>query len=573
MTRQAKLPFEPSRPWEKSYPGRVDWPFDVPQGSLVSLLDEAVANYPQNPCVDFLGRSYSYREIGDLVDRAAEGLQRLGVAKGTRVGLFLPNSPYFVIFFFAVLRLGGVVTTYNLLLAEEEIRQQILDSETSLMVTVDLRALYDKLSPSLENTPLRKVVICRFDRALPFWKGLLFRILRRRLRAAMPDDGRHVAFEWLVGGSGELQPAEIDPASDPAAILYTAGTTGRPKGVTLSHRNLLANALQSRLWFTKAEPGRDKILAVLPFFHAFGLTGIMNFAISIGAELIVLPRFDPGEVLRTIRRRRPTFFCCVPTMLRALAAHPDIRRTEFSSLKVCVSGGDRLPSDLRQEFEALTGATLTEGYGLSECAPIATCGNPLEGADRRGSVGLPLPGTEIEIVSLGDRGTRVPIGTQGEVCIRGPQVMQGYWKRPDLTAEVLEGGRLYSGDVGYLDADGFLFITDRLKDIIVTGGYTIHPGGVEEVLCRHPAVSEAAVVGVADDYWGEVPRAFIVTAPGRQATAEELLAFLEDKLSPLERPKSFAFRDSLPKSAIGKVLKRELRGDSRQGSEAAPSSR
>ncbi len=572
MSTQAKLPFEPSRPWEKSYPGAVDWPFDVPPRSLLSLLDEAVASYPRNPCIDFLGRSYSYGEIGDLVDRAAEGLGRLGVAKGTRVGLFLPNSPYFVILFFAVLRLGGVVTTFNLLLAEEEIRQQIVDSETGLMVTVDLCALFDKLSPSLENTPLRRVVVCRFDRALPFWKGLLFRFLRRRQRVAMPDDGRHVAFERLVAGKGKVQAVDIDPHSDPAVILYTAGTTGHPKGVTLTHSNLLANALQSRLWFTKAEPGRDKVLAVLPFFHAFGLTGIMNFAFSIGAELIALPRFDAGEVLRTIRRRRPTFFCCVPTMLRALACHPDIRRTEFNSLKVCVSGGDRLPSDLRQEFEALTGATLTEGYGLSECAPIATCGNPLEGADRRGSVGLPLPGTEIEIVSLEDRGTRVPVGSQGEVCIRGPQVMQGYWKRPDLTAEVLEGGRLYSGDAGYLDADGFLFITDRLKDIIVTGGYTIYPGGVEEALCRHPAVSEAAVVGVPDDYWGEVPRAFVVTALGRQTTAEELLAFLEDKLSPMERPRSFSFRDSLPKSAIGKVLKRELRGAKRQ-SPASPSSR
>lgn len=561
MSKQAKLPFEPSRPWEKSYPGTVDWSFDLPQRSLASLLDEAVARYPKNSCVEFLGRSYSYEEIGDLVDRAAEGLSRLGVAKGVRVGLLLPNSPYFVIFFFAVLRLGGVVTTYNLLLAEEEVRQQIVDSETSLMVTIDLRALYYKLCPSIGNTPLRTVVVCRFDRALPFWKGLLFRCLRRRLRAVMPDDGRHVAFERLLAGRGRAPAPDIDPHSDPAAILYTAGTTGHPKGVTLSHTNLLANALQSRLWFTRAEPGRDKVLAVLPFFHAFGLTGIMNFAISIGAELIVLPRFDAGEVLKTIRRKRPTFFCCVPTMLRALAAHPDIRWTEFNSLKVCVSGGDRLPSDLRKEFEALTGATLTEGYGLSECAPIATCGNPLEGVERRGSVGLPLPGTEIEIVALDDRKTRVPVGSQGEVCIRGPQVMQGYWKRPDLTAEVLDRGWLCSGDVGYLDPDGFLFITDRLKDIIVTGGYTIYPGGAEEALCRHPSVSEAAVVGVPDDYWGEVPKAFVVMAPGRQATAKELLAFLENKLSPMERPKSFAFCDSLPKSAIGKVLKRELRGD------------
>lgn len=560
ITKPAARQPEPPRPWERSYPRAVDWQFEGPLRPLGSLLDDAVAAYPERPCIEFLGRAYSYAEIGLLVDRAAEGFRRLGVVKGTRVGLLLPNSPYFVICFFAVLKLGGIVTTFNLLLAEEEVRQQIVDSETGIIVTLDLRVLYEKVAPALSDTPLHKVVVCRFDRALPFWKGLAFRILKRRLRAAVPDDDRHLPFAEMLTGGSSGQAIPIDPNADPAAILYTAGTTGHPKGVTLSHASLLANALQSRRWFTKAEAGHERILAVLPFFHAFGLTGVMNFALSIGSELIVLPRFDAGEVLTTIRHRRPTFFSCVPTMLRAMLQHPDFRRTDFFSLKVCVSGGDSLPAKLREEFEARSGTIVTEGYGLSECAPVVTCGNPLEGADKPGSVGLPLPGTEVEIVSLEDHGTSLPTGKPGEVCIRGPQLMLGYWKQPDLTAEVMAAGRLRSGDVGYLDEDGFLFITDRLKEVIVTGGYTVYPSGVEEALCRHDDVAEAAVVGVPDAYWGEVPKAFIVPAPGRKPTAEALAAFLEGKVSPMEEPKSFVFLDHLPKSAIGKVLKRELKG-------------
>ncbi len=548
------------RPWEASYPTGVSWRLEIPDRPLWSLLDEACREFGQRPALEFMGRVLTYEQTGRLVERAAEGFRRLGVERGVRVGLCLPNCPYFAIAFFAVLKAGGTVVTYNPLLSAEEVAQQVADSGTEILVTVDLKALYRKVSPSLAQAPLRKIVVCRFDRALPFFKSLLFRVTKRALCEAIPRDDRHVAFESLmVSDPPVAAPATVDPSRDAAVLLYTAGTTGSPKGVTLTHRNLLANALQCRNWFTKATPGRDRILSVLPFFHAFGLTTVMNLGIALGAELIILPRFEPKEVLRTIHRLRPTFFTAVPTILRALLETPLAMRTDFSSLKICISGGDTLPLDLRERFEEMTGVAVAEGYGLSESGPVATCGNPLAGRDKTGSVGLPLPATTIEILSLEEPRTALPTGQTGEVALRGPQIMAGYWQKPEMTRGALVGGRLLTGDLGYLDGEGYLFIVDRLKDVIMVGGYTVYPSAIEAALCRHPAVAEAAVVGVPDDYWGEVVKAFVVPVAGKEITAEVLQAFLEEHLSAVERPKAFTFRETLPKSPIGKILKRELR--------------
>ena len=547
------------RPWEHSYPPGVDWRIEIPERPLWAILDDARRDYPDRPALEFLGKVLTYEQLAASVDRAAEGFRALGVGEGTRVGLFLPNCPFFVICFFAVLKAGGIVVTFNPLLAAEEVRQQVVDSGSEILVTLDLKALYAKVSPSLGQAPLRKIVVCRLHRSLPFFKGLLFRLAKVRQRLAVPQDEWHLAFEDLLAPPGDSAAATVDPGRDVAVLLYTAGTTGRPKGVALTHRNLLANALQCRAWFTKASPGRDRILAVLPFFHAFGLSGLMNFGLSLGAELIILPRFEPKQVLKTIHRLRPTFFSAVPTMLRALLEASEAKTTDFSTLKICISGGDSLPLDLRTRFEEMTGVPVTEGYGLSESGPVVACGNPLENRDKVGSVGLPLPGTTIEVLSFDEARTTLPPGETGEICLRGPQIMAGYWQKPDMTRAVLVDGRLSSGDIGYLDDEGYLFVVDRLKDVIITGGYTLYPSAIEAAICRHPAVAEAAVVGVPDDYWGEVVKAFIVPVAGCQVTAEELEAFLQDQLSAVERPKAFAFRDSLPKSAIGKILKRALR--------------
>lgn len=546
-------------PWERSYPPGVDWRIDIPERPLWAILDDARRDFPDRPALEFLGKVLTYEQLAALVDRAAQGFRALGVGEGSRVGLFLPNCPYFVICFFGVLKAGGIVVTFNPLLAAEEVRQQVADSGSEILVTLDLKALYAKVSPSLKQAPLRKIVVCRLHRSLPFFKGLLFRLAKARQRLAVPQDDRHLTFDDLLASPGDRTVATVDPGRDVAVLLYTAGTTGRPKGVALTHRNLLANALQCGAWFTKASPGRDRILAVLPFFHAFGLSGLMNFGLSLGAELIILPRFEPKQVLKTIDRLRPTFFSAVPTMLRAMLDEPKAMTTDFSSLRVCISGGDSLPLDLRARFEELTGVPVTEGYGLSESGPVVACGNPLENRDKPGSVGLPLPGSVIEILPLNEARTALAPGETGEVCLRGPQIMAGYWQQPDLTRAALVDGRLSSGDLGYLDEEGYLFVVDRLKDVIISGGYTLYPSAIEAAICRHPAVAEVAVVGVPDDYWGEVVKAFVVPVAGRQVTAEELKAFLQDQLSAVERPKAFAFRDSLPKSAIGKILKRALR--------------
>lgn len=553
-----------SLPWLKSYPTAVDWQIEIPERPLASLIEDALSQAPDNACMTFLGKKYRYRDIADLIDRAAAGLQKLGVSEGTRVGLLLPNSPYFLVCFYAILKAGGVVTTFNVLLAEKEIREQIADSGTEIVVTIDLAALYDKLTPALGPTALRSIVVCRLDRALPLWKGLMFRLFKRKARARIPRDTNHVPFDRLIEINGPVRPVARDLDRDPAVILYTAGTTGRPKGVVLSQRSLLANAIQSRVWFTKVELGRERVLAVLPFFHAFGLTAVMNFALSIGATLVVLPRFEVSEVLATIRRARPTFFSVVPTILRAILDSRLATQADFSSFKVCVSGGDGLPIDLRTRFQEATGVPVTEGYGLSEAGPVVSCGNPLEGADKPGSVGLPLPGTTVEIVSIEDGRTRMPGGELGEICVAGPQVMLGYWALPELTEAAMAGGILHSGDIGYLDEDGFLFVVDRLKDVVKTGGYTVYPSAVEAAILLHGAVAEVAVVGVPDDYWGQAITAFIVREPCTTVTQDDLVAFLEDKVSAIECPKRFVFRDSLPKSPIGKVLKRVLAQETRE---------
>ncbi len=547
------------RPWDASYPPGVAWRIEIPERPLWAILDDARRDYPDRPALEFLGKVLTYEQLAASVDRAAEGFRALGVGDGTRVGLFLPNCPFFVICFFAVLKAGGIVVTFNPLLAAEEVRQQVVDSGSEVLVTLDLKALYAKVSPSIGQAPLRKIVVCRLHRSLPFFKGLLFRLAKVRQRLAVPKDEWHLTFEDLLAPPGDRAAATVDPGRDVAVLLYTAGTTGRPKGVALTHRNLLANALQCRAWFTKASPGQDRILAVLPFFHAFGLSGLMNFGLLLGAELIILPRFEPKQVLKTIHRLRPTFFSAVPTMLRALLEASEAKATDFSALKICISGGDSLPLDLRTRFEEMTGVPVTEGYGLSESGPVVACGNPLESRDKVGSVGLPLPGTTIEILSFDETRTTLPPGETGEICLRGPQIMAGYWQKPDMTRAVLVDGRLSSGDIGYLDEEGYLFVVDRLKDVIITGGYTLYPSAIEAAICRHPAVAEAAVVGAPDDYWGEIVKAFIVPVAGRQVTAEELETFLQDQLSAVERPKAFVFRDSLPKSAIGKILKRALR--------------
>jgi len=548
-------------PWEKSYPQGIDWHATIIPVPIPEMFDRAAAAYGDHTCLSFRGRRTSYRETADQVNRAAKGLQGLGVGKGIKVGLALPNSPYAVIFFHAVLKAGGTVVNLNPLYGSEEIARQIADSGACVLITLNVKALYDKISRAIDAMErLEKIVICPIGGVLPFHERVLFDLLKRGEVADIPDDDRHVRFNDLLANDGKVAPVDLDAMSDVAVFQYTGGTTGTPKAARLTHANLFANTTQVEMWAPGIRPGKEKILGVLPLFHAFGMTVVMNFGLKAGAELILLPNFNAGEVLQTISRDRPTIFTGVPTMYSALSSAFDADKHDLSSLAICISGGAPLPAEVQRRFEEISGARLVEGYGLSEVGPVCAV-NPLEGVNKAGSVGLPLPGTIIEIVSLDDPGRLLPRGEQGEICIRGPQVMVGYANRAEENVNAFSGGRFRTGDVGYLDEDGYLFIVDRIKEMILCGGFNVYPRMVEEEIYRCPAVQEAAVIGVPDSHMGEIVKAFVILKEGEELTAAQLRDFLKDKLAPFQMPRKVEFRASLPLTPIGKVSKKDLIGE------------
>lgn len=547
----------PDHPWLATYPAEVDWAAPLSQTGLPDLFDAAVAKFGPRPCIDFLGKTYSYAEIAGLVARAAKGFQALGVGKGTRVGLCLPNTPYAVICYFAILRAGGTVVNFNPLYAPRELVHQIEDSGTHIMVTLDIAEIFDKVHGLLHESGLGRIVVCPMTGILPGVKKVLFSLLKRGDLARVPADDRHVPFARLIDNDGAPAPVAIDPAEDLAVLQYTGGTTGVPKGAMLTHANLTANTDQVRHWFVGMRPGEESLLGVLPLFHVFAMTTVMNFGISIGAELILLPRFELKRLLETVASRKPTLFPAVPTIFNAISTAPETARFDLSSIKYCISGGAPLPVEVKRSFEKLTGCVVVEGYGLTESSPVAVC-NPLTGANKAGSIGIPLPGTVVEIRNLEDRCKRMPQGERGEVCLVGPQVMKGYWRKPDETADTIVDGRLHTGDVGYMDEDGYTFLVDRIKDLILSGGYNVYPRNIEEAIYLHPSVAETVVIGIPDDYRGQSAKAFVTLRPGEELTEADLMEFLDDKLSPIEMPAEIEFRDELPKTMIGKLSKKEL---------------
>ena len=543
--------------WLKSYPVGVDWNMPLVAKPLFALLDNAVARFPGRPCMDFLGRVYTYGEVGGLVDRAASGFRRLGVEKGTKVGLFLPNCPQFVICYHAILKAGGVVVNYSPLYSEPELLQQIEDSETDIVVTLNLAALYPKARAMLERSRLRLLVVGTMSEALPFPKNWLFPLVKRRDVVRAPDDASHVPFEELIDNDGVYEPATVDPENDVAVLQYTGGTTGVPKGAMLTHANLFINTVQCGVWFPALEPGAERVMGVLPFFHVFAMTAVMNMSIHLGAVIIMHPRFELDAVLKDVHGKRPTLFDGVPTMFGAINAHPRLKDVDLTSIKACISGGAPLPVEVKRRFEELSGCVLVEGYGLTECSPVATC-SPFSDGAKAGSIGLPMPGTVIEIVDREDPAKVLPQGETGEICVSGPQVMAGYWRNEAATRDVIVDGRLRTGDVGYMDEDGYTFIIDRIKDLILVSGFNVYPRNVEDGIYRHPAVEETTVIGVPDEYQGQSVKAFVKLKDGQALTEEELKAFLEDKLGRHEMPRHVEFRDALPKTMIGKLSKKEL---------------
>jgi long-chain acyl-CoA synthetase len=531
--------------------------FAIPREPAFTLLDTAVRHFSANIALDFLGRRYSYAELGRLTNRAAAGLQKLGVAKGVKVGLCLPNCPYFVIMYYAILKTGGTVVNFNPLYTEDEIAAQASETETSLIVSLDVVAIQAKIARLAERGHFSRVIVCSLTAAMPLVKGQLFRLLKRQELASVPQNAPYMTFETLIAGADPLVAVRIDPAHDIAVLQNTGGTTGLPKAAMLTHTNILANVGQARATIDGLQEGQERILAVLPFFHVFAMTAVMNFGLAIGAELLLLPRMDLKLLMRTLRRRRPTLLPGVPTLFTALCnATETARQSDLGSIKFGISGGAPIAGETIDRFERLARRPILEGYGLSEASPVVSFNRA--GASRRGSVGQAVAGTVIEIRNPDHPEEILPQGAHGEICVRGPQVMRGYYKRPTETAQVFVEGALRTGDIGYLDADGYLFIVDRIKDLIFCSGYNVYPRVIEEAAYQHTAVQDAVAIGVPDEYRGQSPKLFVTLRPGASATAPEILAFLQEHLNKIECPKSVEIRDSLPKTLVGKLSKKEL---------------
>jgi len=555
--------------WEKSYPPGVSWDPPAPTPvAIESILDTAAASWPDRVAIDFYDKTLTFAQLRDLAVRAAKGLQALGVGPGVNVGLHLPNTPHYVVCFFAVLMAGGRVANFSPLAAPRELKYQLIDSDAQVMVTLGIGALYPQIAALRGTAKFETLVVCHLEDFLP--EPVVRAIVGPPVQR-IGGLGREIDFAALVDNDGAYVSHPHGPLKDEVAVLaYTGGTTGEPKGAMLTHANFAA-VLNAYQHWTSAMPLQDddKSLVVLPLFHIFGLSFIMLLSIYSGTPMVMHIRFDPDRVLADIARKKITVFCGVPTMFTALVNHPKITEFDLSSLRQCASGGAPLPVEVLQRFRELTGVTPREGYGLTETAPLGTM-QVSDAAPRPGTVGLPAPHTVIEVVDI-ETGTRVlPVGEKGEICVTGPQVMKGYWKKPEATADAFRGGRFHTGDIGFIDADGFVTLVDRKKDMILSGGFNVFPRNIEEAIYEHPAVSEVTVIGVPDAYRGQSAKAFIAVKPGKpEFSLDELKAFLADRLAKYEMPTEIEFRPSLPKTPVGKLSKKELVAEDLARREAA----
>lgn len=541
-------------PWIRRYDPQVSHTVALPARNLYELLDGAAARRPGGCATLFYGARLNFRQLKGLADAFAGALAAMGVKQGDRVALILPNFPGYPIAHFGALELGAVLVPTNPLYVERELEHQLRDAGAETAVVFD--KLYPRLAAVRDRTPVKRVIVAGVDTFLPPVLRVLYRLKNRDSVPADPARGVHLLAELLRASPPPLDAVPVGP-DDTAILLYSGGTTGVSKGAELTHRNALVNVAQVRAWLWQMEEGKEVLLSVLPFFHSYGMTTALHLAPLLSSTMLLLPRFDLNEVVKRIEKHRPTIFCGVPSMYNAINHHPKANRETVGSIRLCVSGGSGLPEEVQRRFEALTGASLVEGYGLSEASPV-THVNPMAGRRKIGTIGLPLPETDAKIVDPETREPRPP-GTEGELAVRGPQVMRRYWNMPEETAQVLQDGWLLTGDIAVMDEEGYFRIVDRKKDLIISAGMNIYPREVEEVLQQHPKVLEAAVVGIPSKVRDEVVKAFIVPKPGQTPTRSEIQEFCRDKLSRFKIPREIEIRESLPKSIVGKVLKRVLR--------------
>ncbi|MGB5076904.1 MAG: AMP-binding protein [Sphingorhabdus sp.] len=551
-------------PWTANYLHPSKWDQHFAPLALHDMFFQSADRMGQSALADFMGRKYSYAEMAGVVRRVARGLQDKGIGKGDQVGLFLPNVPLYIAAYYGALAAGATVVNFSPLYSVDELAHQVADSGTSILFTVSATALLPTAIKVLEKSSLKELVVGSIADALPCAKSIAYRLFKRAEIAAIPRDSRITAYSDLIANSGDYSVPIIAPHTDIAQLQYTGGTTGVPKGAMLSHQNITANARQVNCidpesFFNKSDNlSEDRILGVLPFFHVFANATVLNRTVNNGGEIVMLPRFEAKAALAAINRTHVTSLPGVPTMYQALLDCPEIATTNFSSLRACISGGAPLPTELKARFEARSGAVVIEGYGLTESSGVVSC-NPYQGLNKAGSIGQPIPGTIVKLVDKEDPTKPAPAAEPGELVFSGPQVMLGYWNRPDADDEVFVDGFLRTGDVATIDDDGFIFIVDRLKDMIAVGGFKVFPSQVEEILYRHPSVKEALVIGVPDSYHGEIPRAYVTLQDEATEDGASLADWLNPQLGKHERVQAVVVRDALPKTMIGKLDRKALR--------------
>ena len=562
-----------NRPWLAHYDKGVPQTIEYPKAPLFHFLEEAARKYPDRACTIFKGAVISYREMNALTDHMAAALVDMGVKKGDRVGIFMPNTPQFVIAYYGILKAGGVVVAVNPTYPVDEIIMPVNDANIEVMFT--LSRFYDKVKKARERSKLKRIIVTNIKETLPPILRLLFTLAKEKKEGDRVDslaDGDVWMKELLAKYSNSAKPnVEVTP-DDTALFQYSGGTTGVPKGAVAMHRNVVANTLQIKSWMPALEPGKEVVLMGIPLFHVYGMVAGMNFAMVNGASMVMVPNArDLKDVLQNISKYKATIFPGVPTLYNAINNHPDVKagKYDLSSIKACISGSAPLMRETKEEFERLTGGKLFEGYGLSE-APTATHCNPLEGENKVGSIGMPLPDVDIKIISLDDGETEMAQGEIGEIIVNGPQVMKGYHNMPTETANSLrlwKDGKtwLYTGDIARMDEDGYYYIVDRKKELIKPGGFQVWPREVEEAISAHPKVLEVGVGGIPDPQRGETVKAWIVVKPGETLTEAEIKAFCKEHLAPYKVPTHYEFRSELPKTTVGKILRRELVRQHKEG--------
>ena len=550
--------------WLKNYPAEIPQTLDFPQIPVSQFLTDSYNELPDHVAVHFMGKELTYRELYTSALKFANYLKSLGVEKGDRVAVMLPNCPQAVIAYYGIMYAGGVVVQTNPLYTERELQYQMADSGAKVILVMDI--LYPRATKIMKETALENVIVTGIKDYLPFPKNLVYPFIQKKqygFSVKVEHSGmNHLFTEIMKVASAEPIDVPFNFEEDLALIQYTGGTTGSPKGVMLTHRNLIANTMMCDAWIYQTEEGKEVILGILPFFHVYGMTTVLILSVMKKAKMVLLPKFDVDQALKTIDKQKPTLFPGAPTMYIGLLNHPDIAKYDLSSIKACLSGSAPLPVEVQEKFEQLTGGKLVEGYGLTETSPV-THANFIWHNRVTGSIGVPWPDTDAVILRAGDNEI-LPPGEMGEIAIKGPQVMKGYWNRPEETAMTFADGWFLTGDLGYMDENGYFYIVDRKKDMIIAGGFNIYPREVEEILYEHEAVQECVVAGIPDPYRGETVKAYIVLKEGAQATEAELNEHCRKLLAAYKVPRAYEFRTELPKTAVGKILRRTLVDEEKQ---------